>query len=369
MNRCALITLVVLAVLLAAPVRLLTTAKSGEGRANALSKPTVKVVDMAGRTVEIPAEVRKAACLDVLCYQKLLMLGVSDRAVMMYFTDAPWMPVADPNLERIPKIEGEPNLEDLLESGADVAFFAYDAKRTAKKLASIDVPGVVSQPQGKRARDIAGFVEETRRSVLLYGEVMGGEALLQAKAWCDYFDARVRYVTARTGPIPENRRPRVFYLRGPTSNHTQGVSGDTFWYGELAGGDMVVKNDTLAVKGPVSMEKIIEWNPDFVLVGRRYPVDMVLKDSRWSNTNAVKTGGVQPCPSGVFYWDGGLEGVLLMEWLAKKLHPDLFEDLDLVAEVKDFYLRFYRCALSDEQAGKLVAGLGPDGVRRRLYNN
>ena len=55
--------------------------------------------------------------------------------------------------------------------------------------------------------------------------------------------------------------------------------------------------------------------------------------------------------------------------LAKKLHPELFEDLDLSAELKEFYARFYRCALSDEQAAKLLAGLSPDGKRQKLYNN
>ena len=132
---------------------------------------------------------------------------------------------------------------------------------------------------------------------------------------------------------------------------------------------MVVKNDRLAVKGPVSMEKIIEWNPEVVVVGRQYPLDMVLADDRWRNVSAVKSGRVYPVPSGVFYWDGGLEGVLLMEYLAKKLHPELFEDLDLSAELKEFYARFYRCALSDEQAAKLLAGLSPDGKRQKLYNN
>lgn len=327
------------------------------------------VTDLAGREVVLPGQVRRVACLDVLCYQKLFMLGQSGKAVLMYFTDAPWMRFTNPAVESIPMIEGEPNLEDLIARKVDVAFFAYDTRRMAAKLADIGIPGVVSQPQGRRADTASGFVEEIKRSVLVYGEVLGGEALARAREWCDYFDSRVGYVTSRTAAIPAAARPRVYYLRGPTALHTQGRSGDTFWYGEMAGGDMVVKNDSLAVKGPVSMEKIIAWNPQVVVVGRQYPLDLVLADARWGNVSAVKGGRVYPVPSGVFYWDGGLEGVLLMEYLAKKLHPELFEDLDLAAEVKDFYARFYRCALTDAQAAALLAGLSPDGTRQKLYNN
>lgn len=327
------------------------------------------LVDMAGRQVVLPRQARRVACLDVLCYQKLFMLGASGQIAIMYFTDAPWMAVTNPAVQDIPMIHGEPSLEDLLLRRVDLAFFAYDTRRMIKKLASIGIPGLVSQPQGLRPLGIASFVEETKRAVLVYGQALGGPALRRARQWCAYFDDRVRYVTSRTAPLPASQRPRAFYLRGPTALHTQGRSGDTFWYGEMAGANMVVKNDILAVKGPVSMENIIAWDPEVVLVGRRYPVSMVLDDARWRNISAVRSRRVYPLPSGVFYWDGGLEGVLLMQYLAKKLHPALFADLDLPKEVQTYYARFYGYALSDQQVTRLLDGLGPDGTRHRLYNN
>ena len=41
-------------------------------------------------------------------------------------------------------------------------------------------------------------------------------------------------------------------------------------------------------------------------------------------------------------------------WLAKVLHPDLFADLDLAAEVKEYYSIFYDYELTDEQAADLL---------------
>ncbi len=36
------------------------------------------LVDMAGRTIAVPTKVERVACLEVLCYQKMFMLGASD---------------------------------------------------------------------------------------------------------------------------------------------------------------------------------------------------------------------------------------------------------------------------------------------------
>ncbi len=327
------------------------------------------VVDLAGRKVSLPEKVRKVACLDVLCYQKLFALGVSDKVALMYFTDAPWMKALNPGVTKVAQTFGAPNIEDLLLRHVDLAFFAYDTALTAKKLDSVGIRGVVSQPQGLRAQTIDDFVKQIKQSVLIYGEVMAGEALVRARQWCAYFQSRVDYVTSRINSFPDSPRPRVYYVRGPTAMHTQGRSGDTFWYGKMAGGDMVVKNDVLAAKGPVSMEKIIEWDPEVVLIGRQYPAEIVLKDSRWRNISAVRNHRVYLMPNGVFYWDGGLEGVLLMEFLAKKLHPELFPDLDMAAELKKFYSQFYRFALSDDQIRRMLAGLDPQGTRLAIFNN
>ena len=67
------------------------TALPGDARAaDAPARRTV--IDMTGRSVELPRKVERVACLEVLCYQKLFMLGAASRAVVMTKTSAPWMP-------------------------------------------------------------------------------------------------------------------------------------------------------------------------------------------------------------------------------------------------------------------------------------
>ena len=64
-------------------------------------------------------------------------------------------------------------------------------------------------------------------------------------------------------------------------------------------------------------------------------------------------------PSGVFYWDMGLQKILLVEYMAKILHPDLFDDLDMVRELKEFYSRFFSYDLSDDEAERILERKDP----------
>jgi iron complex transport system substrate-binding protein len=126
----------------------------------------------------------------------------------------------------------------------------------------------------------------------------------------------------------------------------------------------------LAGRGTMAMEDIVRWDPQVVLVGRQYPLALVRDDPRWAGITAVRTGRVLPTPEGVFYWDGGLESaVLLTEFIAKLLHPDRFTDLDMRAEVQEYYARFYRHRLDDEAADRLLRGESPDGSRHNLPRN
>jgi len=53
------------------------------------------------------------------------------------------------------------------------------------------------------------------------------------------------------------------------------------------------------------------------------------------------------------------EGTLLMEFIAKTLHPELFQDLNMVQEVKDYYAKFYNYTPMDDQANRILKFLPP----------
>lgn len=328
------------------------------------------VVDMAGRALRVSGEVRRIGCLEVLCYEKLFLLGAGDRVVMMTRTNAPWMRATNPALDRIRQLAANPGTEELLRERVDVAFrtFGYPDARKVEQLAALGIPVLVSQPVG-RIESADAFVESRKRMLRLFGQVLGPPHAARAEEWCAYHDRMVAHVRARTERIPPAKRVRLFHVRGPAATQTQGLNSNTYWYGELAGADMVVKQHAPLGKGAIALEEILRWNPEVINVGRFYSADLVTRDPRWSRVDAVRNGRVRELPAGVFYWDGSTEGVLLMLYLAKELYPELFPDLDLKREIRDYYARFYRYALSERELELMLAGKGPDGRRRNDMNN
>jgi len=109
----------------------------------------------------------------------------------------------------------------------------------------------------------------------------------------------------------------------------------------------------------VTIETIMEWDPDIIFMGRMNDTAIITENEAWSGITAVENGAVYLCPSGVFNWDYSGEGVLLMLYLAKTIHPELFEDLDVEAEIQYYYSTFYGYELSEENVQNILNHADP----------
>jgi iron complex transport system substrate-binding protein len=296
----------------------------------------------------------------------MFTIGEFDKIVQMRLTNAPWMEQVVPGISKVHKIVGV-NTEELLSQKVDVVF-NYNNPKENDQLTNAGISVLMAQPFGRKINNANEFISSQKEMLLLYGKVMGEKSTEKAISWCNYYDNKIKFFNERTSKIPPAKRPRTFYVRGPDALTTQGRGCSTFWYGEIAGANMVPKNSHLDTKGQVSMEEIIVWNPEVIFVGRQYPADLVLKDSRWQNIDAVLNNRVYLVPDGVFFWDGGPESMLLMAFIAKKLYPELFTDLDLKKELKEYYQKFYKYTLTNDEAEKLLNGVAPDGTRTNLLN-
>lgn len=316
------------------------------------------LTDMAGRRVAVPAALDRIACLTGACYEKLFLLGAADKVVLRLAGQPPWMAATNPRVATIP-VTHDPNVEDVLARGAQLAFvFTRHLARLERTGLPLLVPDAVSRADITTAE---AFLDTLKRELRLYGEALAAEE--RAQAWCAYLDARVAAISARLASQPTAVRPKVYFLRGPDALTTHGADSNIRWLGEIAGADMGLSAATAAGISRVDMEQIAAVNPDIILVGRQYPIALVTDDPRWKDIRAVRQGRVYPVPDGVFFWDSSSEGVLLLQFIAKIVHPDLFADLDLGAAVSDYYHRFYGVDLSDGQLALLLAGRGPDGRR------
>ncbi|WP_020590284.1 hypothetical protein [Desulfobacter curvatus] len=100
---------------------------------------------------------------------------------------------------------------------------------------------------------------------------------------------------------------------------------------------------------------------DVIILTERAAKEEVLKSGRWRDINAVKNGRVYVNPRGIYLWSvRSAEEALQILWAAKVIHPELFADLDMVAEVRKFHKKFYKYDLTADEAGRMLLALPPD---------
>lgn len=319
-----------------------------------------KVTDLSGRTVTIPGNITKVAALVGPSYEKMIMLGQADKISISMPVSSKWAKVVAPVLKNVTFTNSfkNPNIEDLLAKKIQVAFF-WDYTQPLNKMTSSKIPVLVTQESSKNPTNINEFVSFEKREVQVYGNALGSEAKKKADKWCKYFDEKVKYVTSRTQKLKSSEIPKVYYVRGPDALTVHGRNSYTEWFVKMAGGDLVTKDTSKEIMDTVTMEQVSVWNLDVIFMGRVDNTGLIIKDPRWSNIKAVKNGKVFVNPEGVFYWDYSSEGPLLMEFIAKTLHPDLFKDLNMIKEIKNYYSEFYNYNLTDDQANRILNHMPP----------
>lgn len=179
----------------------------------------------------------------------------------------------------------------------------------------------------------------------------------EAEELVSYCESVIEDLLNVTAKIPREEKPKVYIAMGDgLTTHITLVSKDTI---RVAGGICVAENLTAPVGAPrvqVSMETILEWNPDVIIAWDPKVKQRILSDPRWSAVNAVKNGRVYVLPRGVREWIiPEPEAVLGAKWLAAKLYPDLISPLSR-DDIREFYKRFLNYTVSEEEIDKILSG-------------
>ena len=110
----------------------------------------------------------------------------------------------------------------------------------------------------------------------------------------------------------------------------------------------------------VNMEQIYEWNPDIIYItnfSSVQPEDLynnTIEGDDWSSVKAVQDQKVYKFPLGMYRWfPPASDTPLVLKWLAQKNQPELFADIDMEQEVKEYYQKFYQVELSDEEVDQI----------------
>jgi iron complex transport system substrate-binding protein len=318
----------------------------------------VTVTDGAGRSVIIPAKVERvfpagppaAIKLYTLAPETLLGWPRANRAEELAYLDP--QVGARPELGRLTGRGNTTNLEVLLQLKPDLIVDVGSVARTFAETADR-----VQAQTGLPYALLDGRFDQIAASYRLLGDLIGQRA--RADELAAYCDDVVRSCRARIATVPQDKRPRVYYARGPRGLDT-GLGGSINVETIEFMGAVNVAGETRGGMASVSLEQILAWNPEIIITIDRDFAASVRTDPAWSGVRAVRDHRVHLSPKLPFGWVDFPPSVNRMPglfWLGKLLYPHLFPE-DLTMMTRAFYSLFYHRAPTDAQIAAVLEGRG-----------
>ncbi|MGM0471100.1 MAG: ABC transporter substrate-binding protein [Bacillota bacterium] len=243
------------------------------------------------------------------------------------------------------------NIEELARANPDLIFvrqLMLENEREVQKLNQLGIPYLTTDYKS---------IDQQQKVVQRIGKALG--TVEKAKEFNHYYNQIIEMVSKRVTKIPQQERVKVFHsLKEPTrTDNTASLA--TEWI-KVAGGINVAANKDLKLtkknKYYASLEQIMNWNPEVIIVDQAGVDEQILNNNQWSSLSAVKDNRVYQIPEGISRWGhpSSIETPLAILWLAKELYPQRFEDTNLVAEVREFYQRFFDINLTTTEAKEIL---------------
>lgn len=319
----------------------------------ASGEETRTVVDGDGNEVVIPAKVDRVAST----------IGAFSQVAAMVSGDGGSKTVADigrtKQSETFQKVFPKSNPDDYQASNIE-SLIAADCQVVVGPGSSFSD----EQKQQLQAANIAYValgtktVDDICHTVLTIGQIEGEDEAALAQKFVDYYKGAIDSSAEKTKGAD---KPRVMQLRSSGGQYTTTNKTDICQaYFDAAGSVNVAADYTGEANGTaltVSPEQILEWDPEYIFTMYTDQTDEIMNDPALAEVTAVKEGHVYTVPTGTYQWSvRSAEGALMMPWLDSILHPDIFADIDMTAEVKSFYKDFYNYDLSDDEAATILGG-------------
>lgn len=330
--------------------------KSAKASSSAQTKQSAMktVNDMSGKPIQVPANIQRIADAWPAHNEVLTMLGAGQKIVATILTkkQMPWLYKVNPQLANATTTftKTDVNVEELVKTKPDIAFIP-SSYNYAKKVTSLGITVV--------ELNFTNF-DELKKCFEVTGDILGNDAKQKAQEYNSYLDSKLKMITDITSKIPDGQKPRVLHINTLSPLTVDGSKTIIDSWISAAGG-INVASDIKGNMKEASMEQILKWNPDVIILGPDAQKQAnVIKTGAWLKVAAVKNGKVYNNPEGAYMWDRySAEEALQIQWAAKILHPDKFASLDINKETINFYKEFLNYNLTDDEAKLIISGKSP----------
>ncbi|MEV6161383.1 ABC transporter substrate-binding protein [Streptomyces sp. NPDC052052] len=190
--------------------------------------------------------------------------------------------------------------------------------------------------------------------IKIFGQLLGKEE--RSTELLDWMHSEDKAVRALVKPYAKKKQ-KVLYLRTAADGWTTATGSDYVTHWTTIAGGVNVASDISADAPQVSVEQILAWDPEVILLSAfddATPAD-IYADKKLADVRAVRDRRVYKVPLGGYRWDPPCcESPLMWRWVAQILHPELASRNGLRTRIKDTFDRLYGYAISAAQTDEVL---------------
>ncbi|WP_068836186.1 ABC transporter substrate-binding protein [Polaromonas jejuensis] len=329
---------------------------------------TTEITDALGRKVVVRTPVQRVVIN--FNYEEFTAVAGKDAwAKVVGISRAPWegwrpaifkrYSAVIPNLQAMPDVghseDGTFSAEKVIALKPDVVFMAewtYKSLQTAREqIEAVGIPIVVIDYN-------AQLLERHLSSTRALGKVMGTEA--RAEELAQLYEREYKNVLARVAKAGGPRK-KVYVELGQAGSETVGNSYSGTMWGKIVttlGAENLADGKLPGPWGPLNAEGVLAANPDLIFMAgsswvnkpkavrmgydatpeaTRKSLEPYVQRPGWANLRALKTGELHAIEHGLCRT---LFDFVAMQYIAKRLYPDAFRDVDPEASLRSYHEKY-----------------------------
>ena len=353
---------------------------------DSLNGNTHTVVDHGGNQVEVPNKIERIVVSDIFPIPAVLSVFFNSADKIVGVAPTSYSAAKNSLLSQIyPEILNAKtdfmngnviNVEELMKLNPDVVFYSENNNEQKEVLtkAGFCAIGISANGWHYDCIETLNHWLETLTDVFKYSDdinILTERSNKAQKKSVEIYEM----IKSRVSKLTNEEKKRVFFLF-QYNDSTMMTSGKNFfgqWWADASGclnvAEELEKDNSVAT----NFEQVYAWNPDMIFITNfttALPKDLyenTVGTYDWSEVKAVKDKEVYKLPLGMYRtYTPGIDTPITLLWFAKTAYPDMFNDIDLVKETREYYQDIFGVNLTDEQIKSIY---NPDANAGRTYFN
>lgn len=329
---------------------------------------TVTIVDHTDREVNVPKDCKRIVVCDILPLPSVLTVFFNSAERIVGMSEPSMTAAANSLLGQLyPEIlnaetgfinGSDVNVEELMKLEPDVVFYSASNPSLGDQLTKA---GFVAVGVSASKWDY-DCIETLNQWIALLGEIFPENEKTYVVR--EYSEKVYNMIQERVSTLNDDQRARAFFLFKYNDSMITTAGQHFFgqWWADAVGAINVATELQQDNAVTVNMEQVYAWNPDLIFITNFTTATAddlagnTIGNYDWSGITAVESGRVYKMPLGLYRsYTPGADTPMTLLWMAKTTYPDMFEDIDITAEVKEYYKTTFDVDLTDEQVESIFA--------------